>query len=145
MNKDEGIRGKRKSDECKHLRKEGTKTLHAKTKGKEKRKMSGKKSEEDRQRNVGKEGMRTKRKGDFMGGRRGECPCWPLYCMALFVFYMLYRSLPPPSTLRPLSQLLTHPNNPLFISSRAEARQTTQRRRPGEIINRTHTHTQYDW
>lgn len=89
--------------------------------------------------------MRTKEKGDLTERRRGECPCWPLYCMALFVFYMLYRSLPPPSTLRPLSQLLTHPNNPLFISSRAEARQTTQRRRPGEIINRTQTHSHTIW
>lgn len=61
--------------------------------------------------------------------------------MALFVFYILYPSLPPASALRPPSQLLTNSNNPLFISCRAETRRTTQRRTPEEIINSTQTHT----
>lgn len=56
----------------------------------------------------------------------------------LFVFYMLEPSFSPPSS---LSQLLTHPDSPLFISSRVETRRSRRHRRPGEIINRTQTGT----
>lgn len=55
-----------------------------------------------------------------------------------FVFYMLY-----PCILQPPPKLFIHSDNPLFISSRTEARRTTQRKRPGEIINSTLA--QYDW
>lgn len=73
--------------------------------------------------------------------RGWEAACWPLSCMVLFVFYILYPSLPPNAALRPPSQLLTSSNNPLFISFRAETRRTTQRRTPEEIINHTQAHT----
>lgn len=84
-----------------------------------------------------------------MRGRReeeggGGCPRWPLYCMALFVFYMLYPSLPPPSALllscspgRPPPS----PNNPLFIFLPGRRRGGPHNAGGrGEIINRTQTH-----
>lgn len=72
------------------------------------------------------------------GQRARRCRYWPLYRVPLFVFYILY-----PCILQPPPKLFIHSDNPLFISSRTEARRTTQRKRPGEIINSTLA--QYDW
>lgn len=71
----------------------------------------------------------------------GGCPRWPLYCMALFVFYMLYPSLPPPSALLLSCSSPPPPNNPLFIFLPGRRRGGPHNAGGrGEIINRTQTH-----